>query len=495
MEILLLGGLEIRLHSRPLTAPRWAGRAGPDDESTHPVAAAASTSSLRLLSPGPGPHVGPTRLTAITGEHEVGYVAFFLDGFLVDVAQRPPFQTRVDLGPEPAVHTVRAVAFSQSALELGEDILRLNEEDLPFRVDIVEVVGDPSRGRVDLRAEASTPAGRRLERVEVYWNDELRQSFAGPPLGSSFSARLETAPPRPTDHYRVVAYLDDGTSLESARLALEPDHSERLDVNLVELYALVSDRRRGARADLRREDFKLTHGGRAQRIQGFARAEDLPLTLGLAVDVSESMEAWQDDIREAAAVFFESALGDEDRAFLVDFDERGRLTQAPTRRQELLVGRMGALDFGGTTALYDSILFSLTQFEGEGGRKALVVLSDGEDYESRFRPDRCIREARRRGVPIYMIVVEDPGNPLSVVDRLVANRLARQTGGRAYFFSSRRQLSEIYAAIEADLRSQYLLTYAMARPLSAADLGDIRVEVNDPRLTVRTILGRSVRFH
>jgi Ca-activated chloride channel family protein len=198
-------------------------------------------------------------------------------------------------------------------------------------------------------------------------------------------------------------------------------------------------------------------------------------------------------MRQAAAALFEGVLRDGDRAFLTDFDTRPRLTQAPTERQELLVGRMAGLEFNGHTALYDAIIFSLMQFDGLGGRKALVVLSDGDDFGSRFRPERCIREAQRLGVPIYMVVLEGAGTQLEDVDRLITERLARQTGGQIHFFSSRERLDEIYAAIQADLRSQYLLTYATAHPLSAADLRDIRVEMRDPRLSVRTFLGRSVR--
>ncbi len=486
--------LEVRFRSRAVAAPRWSGRWQGPLEGRSPLAGAgAPRSAVRLLSPGPGPHAGPTRVTAITGEHEVDYVAFFLDGFLVDVARNAPFETRLDLGAEPAVHSVRAVAFSPQALELGEDSLRLNEEERPFRVEIVDVVGDPRAGEVDLRAEVSVPVERRLERVELYWNQELRQSLAAPDPAGSIAARLETGAPGAADHYRVVAYLDDGTSLEAARLAIGNGVSDRLDVSLVELYAMVTDRHRAPPADLTRDDFALFHAGRSRRIEGFARARDVPLTLGLAVDTSESMEPWQDDLRDAAATFFERALRPGDRAFLTDFDERARLTQGATERQELLVGRMGALGFGGTTSLYDAILFSLLQFEGQGGRKALVVLSDGKDFGSRLRPERCIREAQRLGVPIYMMVLERALEPLTDVERVVVRRLARQTGGQYHLFAGKEELAAIYARIEADLRSQYLLTYALDRPLTAADLGDIRVEVRDPRLSVRTILGRSVR--
>ncbi len=485
--------LSVLLRDRRVSSARWAGAV------ESPVTALSSSGEtvaadevIRLLPPSLRERAGDARVTAVTGGHEIGYVAFFVDGFLVDVARRAPYQTRVNLGAEP--RTVRAVAFSPDALELGEDSLRLNEQDRPFRVDIVDVRGEPSFGEVELDADVATPAGRVLERVDFFWNTELRDSFEAPIASERLTGRLETSRPRASDHYRVIAHLDDGSSLETARMAIGGDASDRLDVNLVEIYATVVDRRDGPLADLTRDDFTLVHRGRPHPVSGFARAQELPLTLGLAVDTSQSMAGWQDDMRQAAAIFFESALGAKDRAFLTDFDTRPRLTQPPTGRQELLVGRMGGLDFGGYTALYDAVLFSLMQFEELGGRKALVVLSDGDDYGSRFRPERCIREARRLGVPIYMVVREDPGRPLETVERMVAARLASETGGQAHFFSSRDRLDEIYGAIEADLRSQYLLTYETARPLTAADLGDIRVEVRDPKLSVRTILGSSVQI-
>lgn len=476
---------------RPVVGPLWAGgrRQGPRSSRAASLDAA---SVVRLLSPGPGTHTGTQRVTAVTGGHDVGYVAFFQNDFLVGVAHRAPFQVRLDLGAETALHVVRASAFSGAGLELGSDVLRLNEHDQPFEVEIVGVHGDPEHGEVLLEAEATAPLGRRLTRLDFYWNDELRQSLEEVGSPAVVKVALATGSATSGDHYRVVAHLDDGSSLETARLASDDGFVDRVDVNLVELFALVSARGNGSMAELEREDFSLFHAGRSQPIQGFARAADVPLTLGMAVDTSDSMADWQNDLRDGAAIFFESALGERDQALLTDFNELPRLTQPPTRRRELLVGRMGALEFGGTTALYDAVLFSLTQFEGQGGRKALIVLTDGEDYGSRFRPERCIAEARRLGVPIYMIVLEGAGTQLEDVDRLINQRLARQTGGRIYYFSSRERLEEIYSAIESDLRSQYLLTWAVDRPLTVADLGDIRVEVRDRKLSVRTILGKSV---
>jgi VWFA-related protein len=484
--------LEVRFKDREVRGPLWAATVSSSEQMADLPSAPSGDgrSAIRLLSPGPGPHVGPTRLTAITGEHEVDYVAFFLDGFLVDVSRSAPFRARIDLGPEPAPRTVRAAAYSPGALELGDDTLELNLEDRPFRVDIVEVVGDPWHGSVEIEAAVSTPIGRTLERLDFYWNEELRQSLEAPP----FTAAIATEDPETTDYYRVIAHLDDGTSLETARMVTEiAEASDRLDINLVELYALVSDRGARPSSELTRDDFELFHGGESRQIQQVAPAGEVPLTLGLAVDTSQSLSYWHDDLREAAAVFFENALGERDQAFLTDFDVRARLTQTPTQQRELLVGRMAALDFGGYTSLYDAILFSLAQFEDQGGRKALVVLTDGNDASSRFRPKRCVEEAARLGVPIYMVVVEDPSDPLDNVERLMISQMAEQSGGRIYFFTSRERLEEIYAQIVNELHSQYLLTWASDRPLRAADLRDIRVEVRDRKLSVRTVLGSSVR--
>lgn len=490
--------LEVRFRGRKLRAAEWAaapGATSPAQEAAarepepRPGDAVAAPAVVRLVPPGPGPHTGELRATAVTGEHEVDYVAFFLDDFLVDVDRRPPFEARIELGEEAIPRTLRAAAFSPEALPLGEDELVLNRPERPFRVSIVDVRGDPGRGFVDLDAEVSVPAGRRLAAVDFYWNEELRETLEEGP----YCVRLETREPASTDYYRVVARLDDGTSLETARMVSAPGIPDRLDVNLVEIYAFVSERDHAAPAVLAPEDFEVFQGENSRTIQGFARAEEVPLTLGLAVDASSSMDRWLDDVRNAAAGFFERTLTAGDRAFLVDFRERPRLAQPVTGDVERLVRRMGGLRSEGHTALYDAMLFSLLQFEGLGGRKALVVLTDGEDSHSRFRAERCLDEALRLGVPIYLLVLEEGGPRRDVIARMVNDRLARQSGGRSYYFSDARELMEIYARIRADLASQYVLTYATEEPLSRRELADIRVEVRDPRLSVRTVLGSSLR--
>ena len=111
----------------------------------------------------------------------------------------------------------------------------------------------------------------------------------------------------------------------------------------------------------------------------------------------------EDRVLEAAAVFFEGTLAERDRAFLVEFASRPHLAQALTGDLGLLRERLSSVEVGGDTAFYDAILFSIAQFQGVGGRKALVVLTDGEDYGSHFSPERCIEQALAHGVQLYVI--------------------------------------------------------------------------------------------
>ncbi len=435
---------------------------------------------IQLVPPADRPAVGEVRVEALTGREGVERVVFYLDGEAVTAAEQPPFRVRIDLGPEPRPRALKAVAFA-AGLRLGEDEILLNLPESPLEVRIVEVAGDPAEGSVELTGEVSLPGGVELDRVEFYWNRELGATLREAP----YRARISTAAPQPEDHYRVVAHLADGDSLETAMLASGPAPAERIDVRLVRLYALVTDRKGRPRNDLRREDFELRHAGRRREIGHFARADKLPLTVGLAVDISGSMWSEMEEVRAAARRFLESILRRRDRALLIDFETRPRLVQAATSDLERLEAGLDSLRVGGVTALYDAVLFSLLHFGDGPGRKALVVLSDGVDTHSSFRPRRCIHAAREAGVPIYLIVFGGPPNPRLEREKMVVGELARKTGGRAYFVSGSTELTRIWEEIERELRGQYFLGWTSNRPLSRDELDDFRLEVAGRGLKVR----------
>jgi Ca-activated chloride channel homolog len=443
---------------------------------------------IRLVPP-PRVDGAAVQVAVLSTRPEIASVEFSLDGRPLATAGPPPLEVRVGLDPAKGAVRLEARAYSASGELLGEDRLLLNTSDERApHLEIASLSQDRQSGSLEITAALELPPARRVLGVDFFWNEILAASLEEEP----FRATLDAGPPRPGDFARVVARLDDGSVLEAARFAREGDAVGALEVNLIEVYALVRARRQ-IPAGLARADFSLYQGGRRQDIEEFARAADLPLELGLAIDTSSSMEPWMDMVRRAATRFLETVLRPGDEGFLVDFDQRPRLAHAPTSDRESLIRRFGALRAYGQTSLYDSILFSLLQFDAPRARRALVVLSDGADSDSHFRPKDCIEQARAAGVPIYIISLGDPPDLQRDPLRLLNNRLAQATGGEVYNVSDAHHLDEIYERIADDLANHYLLTFSTDRTLSRSEMENIRVEMRDPRLTVRTLVNEGSR--
>ncbi|MEO1370311.1 MAG: VWA domain-containing protein, partial [Acidobacteriota bacterium] len=153
-----------------------------------------------------------------------------------------------------------------------------------------------------------------------------------------------------------------------------------------------------------------------------------------------------------------------------------------------LMRGLNRLEAAGKTAMYDAIVFSLLQFENQGGRRALVVLSDGDDIDSRFGPKQCIDMARDAGVPVYVIGL----GALDTLRRSLPKRELRQiteeTGGNLFFVDTFEQLADAYAQINAELRSQYSLGFYADDDLTDDDKREVEVRVRGG-LDARTVVG------
>ena len=456
-----------------------------------PATISSESPSIRLIPPAGRPIVGRARFRTVVTTDAIAKVVFYLDGEQVSVDDRPRFSAVIDVGREPTRHTIRAEAFGSGDLPLGEHELEINVDAQPFRVairELAEAGPDAVRVLVDL----SVPPGERLSRLEFYRNVDLAATVTEAP----FEAVIEAAD-GPGDFVRVLAVLVTGESLEDAQILAPGIISERVEVNLVEVYAVVTDRGGSPVTDLTSERFSLRQGRREIPIDRFALADEVPLVLGLIVDSSESMYPLMVETRMAAGQFFSSTLKAEDRGFLVDFDTQPRLAQGLTGDLNVLLRGLRELRPGGKTAIYDAAVFSLTQFESEPGRRALVLLTDGYDYGSRFSIKHCVQEARRLGVPIYVIVLNNLGilpeswrqdrpKKLPPVDAGLET-LVLQTGGRLFNLAGTDELAGVYATINAELRSQYLLAFSTDERLEAKELQSLEVEVDGKGLEVRTV--------
>jgi Ca-activated chloride channel homolog len=330
-------------------------------------------------------------------------------------------------------------------------------------VRIVSPAGGKAVGPVDVEVDLRLPAERRLERLEIFWNDELAATLYGPP----YRHRVNVPRERPVGYLRASARLDDGTTAEDAVLLNSSAAGERLDVRLVELYVVVTDRDGRPVRGLGRDDFRLLQDGREQAIAGFDDAGSSPLSLGLAFDSSASMFLKLPDVREAARTLLTGGLSARDRALLVDFDSEPRLVTGMTGHLDSVSAGLDTLRADGSSDLFEAIIFSLQKLQGVAGRKALVVYSDGIGEGEKTSYRACLREARRSNVPVYLIVTNQKAaqaaesGVLEPLDGYAGrlHQLATATGGRAYFVMPSQNLREVYANILRELRSQYLLTW------------------------------------
>ena len=190
--------------------------------------------------------------------------------------------------------------------------------------------------------------------------------------------------------------------------------------------------------------------------------------------------------KEAAAEFFRSVLKGKDRAFVAGFSsEPGKSAPFVTDPGMLQTQVEAVPDAGGSTALYDAIVTGLYRFRNVQGRKALVIITDGEDTSSRLPYDDMLHYAHASRVPLYFIAIGftfDFGtSPMK--------SLAAETGGVVYQIRDVKQLRETYRKLEADLRSQYLLTYRTESTKTDTAYRSVEVKVDRPDARVRTIRG------
>jgi len=439
--------------------------------------------SLRLRAPLDRLVTGRQRISAELRGNGVQRIAFRLDGRPVFAKTRPPYEVELDFGRAPRPHRVEAIALDARGRELARDEVTVNGGPHRFSLRLVEPAVVPSgTDRIPVRAVVEAPEGERIERVELYLGERLAATLFQPPWSLTLQAPAAERP----DWVRAVAYLDGGGAAEDVRLLAGGVPGEALDVDLVEIYASVLDRRGRPIDDLEANEVRVEEDGDEMTVRRFERVEGRPIHAGVLIDVSSSMaeELW--DAERAAYVFFERVLTPRDRAAVVIFSDEVRLAARFTGRLDVLAGGLAGLAARGDTHLHDAVAFALHYFSGIRGQRAIVLLSDGFDSGSDLSFEDTLDYARRTGVAIYSIGLGVPTNPPD--GRLALDQLARETGGRSFYVDRAHELERVYAAIERELRAQYLIAYQS--PRSGGDaFREIEVEILRPGAEARTIRG------
>ena len=255
-----------------------------------------------------------------------------------------------------------------------------------------------------------------------------------------------------------------GTSTDDPQNSVITLHAR---VNEVNVLFIATDKHGKFVRDLSQNDFSILDDHKPpQAILNFRRETDLPLHLGLLIDVSGSVDSRFGFEQDAATSFLEHTVRKGfDRVFVMGFNSHTQLAQDFTDDYSRLYWAVHRLHNGGGTALYDAIYHAckekLQKDRSERPvRKAIIIVSDGEDNQSEVTRAQAIEMAQRAEVIIYAISTDDSGLVLRG-DR-VLQQLAEATGGRAFFPFKMKDITHSFSAIEDELRSQYIVSYKPA---------------------------------
>lgn len=261
--------------------------------------------------------------------------------------------------------------------------------------------------------------------------------------------------------------------------AQEPVAQFASRVQLVEVYASVTDAQGEPVTGLRQADFEVFENDASQEITAFSAGE-FPLTVALGVDRSWSMAGEPLRLAKEASKAFLRALKPGDRSLVVAISNEADVVAPLSADRNAQARALDALDPWSTTALHDAIIATLNRLEPEPGRQAIVVFSDGIDRYSTATEADVLARARRSNALIYPIGLGKKRAPLLA-------ELAVLTGGRSFQIRDARALDPTLATIARELRDQYLLGYTPSSPIEPGthEWRSIRVVLKSPRPGVR----------
>jgi VWFA-related protein len=266
-------------------------------------------------------------------------------------------------------------------------------------------------------------------------------------------------------------------------------------VNEVNVVFTVTDKHGRYVRDLKKNDFKIIDDNKpVLEIRSFRAETDLPLEAGLLIDASNSIRDRFKFEQEAAIEFLNQTVRRKyDRAFVVGFDATPEVTQDFTDSTEALSVGVRALRPGGGTALFDALYFAcrdklLKNSPNGAVRRAIILLSDGDDNQSHVTREEAIEMAERAEVVVYTISTNLTGSGGKHGDKIL-ERIAEATGGRSYVPFQLTEVANAFASIQEELRSQYAISYKPADFRTDGRFRTIEIDARQKGLHVRSRRG------
>jgi VWFA-related protein len=278
------------------------------------------------------------------------------------------------------------------------------------------------------------------------------------------------------------------------------DYTLSVDVELVQLPISVLDRDGRPVNGLTKDHFTVFEDDTEQEIKLF-KHEDIPLSLGLVIDNSGSMRNKRERVNSAALTFVRES-NPEDETFIVNFDDSAYLEQEFTGSIGDLIDALDNLDTRGETALYDAVYLSVDHAKaGKKDKRAILLISDGEDNTSKYGLNKVIEALRESKVTLYAIGLLEENDQRgglfkkspSKKAKEVLQQFAELTGGQAFFPKSLDEVEDLCKMIAHDLRNHYTIGYTPSNRKLDGSWREVRVKVNPPKnvskVTVRTKQG------
>jgi VWFA-related protein len=273
----------------------------------------------------------------------------------------------------------------------------------------------------------------------------------------------------------------------------------RKNVTVVNVLFTVKDKHGALIPNLSKDHFELLEDGKPQTIKYFSTENDVPITLGLLIDSSKSMERTLPEEKVVASGFLQKVLTNRDLAFVISFDISVDLLQDLTGDLHLLraglnkarinTNTVGMSPMGGPgpvptaggqnkgTLLFDAVYLAADEvLSRQVGRKAMIILTDGDDVGSKLRLKDSIEAAQRADTVAYVLLITDPMYPSNYGDM---SKLVEQTGGRIISVNRPDKLDKAFAEIAAELRSQYLLGFSSTNPVNDGKFRRLEVKSKD----------------
>jgi Ca-activated chloride channel homolog len=259
-----------------------------------------------------------------------------------------------------------------------------------------------------------------------------------------------------------------------------------VDVDLVMMYTSVFDKSGKFVGGLKKDNFKLYEDGIAQTVSSFAQ-EDVPITMGILLDLSGSMKGKLEQIKKAALAFIQ-ASNPQDQVYLIGFNDEVELLQDFTSDIDEITDALDNTATMGGTALYDAIYLGIQKSHtGSKAKKAVVVITDGEDRDSYYKLNELIAKVQESDVQAFSVgflnEISDKGLfsgfskslPQKAHDAL--SRIGEETGGKAYFPDKVTDIHTIVAEIASELRNQYSIGYTSSNAARDGSFRRVKIEL------------------